>query len=115
MRVWAYWEGPKPPHIELCLQTLRKHTDATELGPDTAPDWTDRLDPIWRTLPRIGWRADYLRSRILIEHGGLWIDADTIVLTDPSMEDWFGDGAIAASSAFAARGNSVPERGSLRQ
>lgn len=78
--VWSYWEGPCPPLIELCLRTLAERGGATIL---------DRrgFDELWcsdRDLPidelYVVHRADFVRAHLLRHYGGVWIDADCILL-----------------------------------
>lgn len=85
MRVWSYWEDragtSQPAIIKHCLETLQKQAGLAGLEvvtPATAADFVNDLDPRWRAIPSIAHRADYLRSRLLRDHGGLWCDADLI-------------------------------------
>jgi len=78
--VWTYWEGPCPDYIGLCLETIRRQCNAIVL--DRA-----RFDTIWtedRDLPiddlYVAHRADFIRAYLLRHFGGMWIDADCIVL-----------------------------------
>lgn len=85
--VWTYWEnkgGRTEPysHIKLCFETMKKHfgnynfiiLDANTIKqylPDIRNDLNDLL---------IAQKVDYYRVALLQKYGGIWIDADTIVL-----------------------------------
>lgn len=79
--IWLFWEGPRPPYIQLCLDTiLHFHPGARLL---------DRrgFDALWRhdrDLPidslALNHLSDYVRAYLLAHHGGLYLDADCIVL-----------------------------------
>jgi hypothetical protein len=78
--VWTYWEGPCPDYIRLCLDTIRYRCQATVL--DRAS-----FDALWhddRDVPidalYVAHRADFVRAYLLSHYGGMWIDADCIVL-----------------------------------
>lgn len=92
MRIWSYWENPPgrtcPPIIQLCLESIRMHAAPHEfilVEPHTADAYASELDPRWRRIPQIAQRSDYLRAHLLRDHGGLWIDADTVLLKDASV------------------------------
>jgi SAM-dependent methyltransferase len=78
--VWTYWEGPCPPYIALCLETLRRHAGARVLDRASFDDlWTsDRDLPIDELY--VAHRADFVRAYLMRHHGGFWIDADCILL-----------------------------------
>lgn len=89
--IWTYWEGPKSAWIELCHETLLKvHPRARVLG------WED-FDNLWRSdrdipLDHLRWRcqrADFVRTYLLLHYGGLWLDADCVVL---QRMDWVREG-----------------------
>ncbi len=79
--IWLFWEGPRPPFITLCLETiLRHHSEAVLL--DRAG-----FDRLWRhdrDLPiddlSLNHLSDYVRAYLLAHHGGLYLDADCILL-----------------------------------
>lgn len=86
MNVWLYWENlpgrSRPAYLDLCLETIRRHSPAEPivLDYDTAGEHV-KLDPArWEALQRPNFRSDYLRARLLHEHGGLWVDFDTIAI-----------------------------------
>lgn len=81
MRIWSFWEGPKPPFVGFCQETLLRHNPNTVIL-----DWP--MFQAMRTidtdvdLSHLGWahRADWIRLYLLKHFGGLWLDADCIVL-----------------------------------
>ena len=79
--IWQYWEGPLPGYVELCLETvLRHHPEAQVLD----PSGFDELWELDRDLPidelDVPTRADFVRLYLLRHHGGLWLDADFVLL-----------------------------------
>jgi hypothetical protein len=86
--IWTYWEnryGPAmPPYLGLCLDSVRRHAGGAHLvvvRPETLTDYvSSRPTGFDALLP--AHKADYLRVRLLHDHGGMWIDADTIVFAD---------------------------------
>jgi len=84
--VWTYWEGRKPPWIELCLESMKKNIPEINI---LTPEW---WDDVWREsdqtlrrtfdkqLPNV--KSDFIRSYLVSQIGGIWIDADAIVFRD---------------------------------
>jgi hypothetical protein len=81
--VWFYWEGERPEWIESCRRTiLAKAPNARFLTPETFDQlWTEDRDIDISGL-HVAHRADFIRAYLLAKFGGLWIDADCIVLQD---------------------------------
>jgi mannosyltransferase OCH1-like enzyme len=81
MNVWVYWEGYKPPYIDLCISTIKKYSSG--LGFVMLDDRNVSkylyLQPSYYRLSVVH-KADYIRVALLNKYGGCWIDADTIVL-----------------------------------
>jgi len=84
MKIWTYWEGPRWPHIDLCFGSMKKclGEDITILNPDTLKDLgiLDLITPRHKEIKEIGPRTDFYRAALLWKYGGLWIDADTVIL-----------------------------------
>jgi len=77
---WAYWEGPRPPLIDLCLATLRRTFGVRVLGRhDFDALWTDDRDLDIDRL-YVAHRADFIRAYLLRQYGGVWVDADCVAL-----------------------------------
>lgn len=82
MNIWSYWEGPKPQWILDCQESLVRH------GGDYVKilNWED-FDKLWeyeRSLPitslYVAQKADFIRSYLLRYLGGMWIDADCLIM-----------------------------------
>lgn len=85
--IWTYWENMNgeteyPTHIKLCLETFKKHLfnykiivlnnhSIKEYLPDVRDDLNDLL---------IAQKVDYYRIALLYRYGGIWIDADSIIM-----------------------------------
>ena len=78
--VWTYWEGPCPDYIRLCLETIRRRCNAIVLDRASFDAlWTEDRDvPIDQLY--VAHRADFIRAYLLRHYGGMWLDADCIVL-----------------------------------
>lgn len=88
--LWAYWElkpgkTSPPPYIVLCLETIRRNCASTydvrilnEISVrDYLPDLRTDIDQLGLAM-----KADYIRVALLHRYGGVWLDADTIAITD---------------------------------
>jgi hypothetical protein len=81
--VWTYWEGTCPAWIRACRRTLARHVPNLRLlGPETFerlrardPDRSVDLSHL-----HVAHRADFIRAFLLQRFGGLWIDADCLVM-----------------------------------
>lgn len=79
--VWVYWEGPCPDWIAACRQTLEAHApDLRVLTPDGFAALWDCDRDIDITRLHVAHRADFIRAFLLARYGGLWIDADCLVM-----------------------------------
>lgn len=88
-KIFTFWEGPMPPYIQLCVSTWK--FPFTYLNYKNLHEYTDLpIEPLQRfTLPQI---ADAVRVHVLRDQGGVWLDADTIMLKDQlPEEDMIGD------------------------
>jgi len=87
--VWTYWENKKErnepySHIKLCFQTMKKHYAKYNfkiLNELTIKNYLPNLREDLNNL-MIAQKVDYYRVALLEKYGGVWIDADTIVLKD---------------------------------
>lgn len=82
--IFTFWEGRLPAYVELCLATWKKPFEV--LNYNNLHKYTDlKIEPLKRfTLPQI---ADCVRVHVLRDHGGQWLDADTIMITDRLPEE----------------------------
>lgn len=77
--LWTYWDGPMPPVIELCLETLRRHNPTlTVVTPESLRDLGggELLDST-AGLPRPQ-QSDLVRLWLIHRYGGCWVDSDCI-------------------------------------
>lgn len=89
--IWTYWENrdgsPEPPPIiGGCLESMERNGGGRRveiLTPDSVERVAPGIDPRWRSIENLANLADYVRAHVLAKHGGLWLDADTILLRDP--------------------------------
>jgi len=86
MHVYSYWEGPKSPWIELCLETLRRNVPGIKiLTPgDFRVMYHGHCDVrfAWFDKQRPNVKSDFIRAWILYNFGGIWVDADCIAFRD---------------------------------
>lgn len=102
VRVWSYWEGSRPTHIKICLDSLFKvlGDSFTLVTPETADTFLEGcLNSNWKLLSQPALRADALRAALLAKHGGWWWDADTIAFKKP---DFLHDRYPEASALYAS-------------
>jgi hypothetical protein len=87
-QAWMYWEDvpgrPRPPYLDLCLDTVRHQATGVELtvtGRDSIFEYVPEIDRgIWERLPGPNFRSDYARTRLLHRYGGVWLDFDLIAI-----------------------------------
>lgn len=85
--IWVYWETlpnrTKPDYIDLCRDTLYRHCandfNIVELNGVNIYDYLPNLRKDINTLG-LAQKTDYIRLALLFYYGGIWIDADTIVM-----------------------------------
>ncbi|MBD5535199.1 MAG: hypothetical protein HDQ99_06015 [Lachnospiraceae bacterium] len=90
MKIFTFWE-PKnkmPDYLKLCMETWKKFLPDYEivvLDYSNIGDYIDisqynkRLFDGTFSMPHI---ADAIRSMLLEKHGGIWMDTDTVLLSD---------------------------------
>jgi hypothetical protein len=92
--IWMYWENrsdtPRPDYLDLCMETIRRHSPSYVITVLDELSVRDRLpdlrEDIFRTR-EIAHRADYIRARIVYEYGGIWLDSDMVLLRPLTVED----------------------------
>lgn len=88
--VFQFWTGPMPAWIATCLDTVRQRSAATGWSYHLVNDANfTRYVPEsmfngygWRTL-KPGVQSDVIRAAVLHQWGGLYLDADTVMLASP--------------------------------
>ncbi|HLD90881.1 MAG TPA: capsular polysaccharide synthesis protein [Patescibacteria group bacterium] len=97
--VWTYWENPAglktPSYLELCFDSMDKYCNTDnfvfklvdnlnihDLIPELRTD-LNKLKVSNNPRENISIKADYIRAKLLQKYGGIWLDADTIVMRSP--------------------------------
>jgi hypothetical protein len=83
MKVWSYWEGPRPEYIKICIESMARYCPSfTLITPDNVREYLSESDinPVWRMRKEIAHRADCARVAIINKFGGLWVDCDTVFI-----------------------------------
>lgn len=82
--VWSYWQGHMPEYIKICIETMKRNCDNfTLLTPENISDYiyNSPLDiDKCRKLNKAAHLADIYRVAVIFNHGGLWLDCDTIMI-----------------------------------
>lgn len=102
LRYVSYWETAPgtvmPPYVALAIVSMQRSLGDTLLllTPQTLTDWigTAYLSKAWCFEPldfemnhgirNIVAKSDFIRMAFVHRHGGAWIDADTVLLRDPT-------------------------------
>jgi glycosyl transferase-like sugar-binding protein len=80
-RIWLYWEGPMPPLISLCCRTVSAHNEDVVLLDRAGFDKLFIHDrDIDIDALALNHKSDFIRAYLLKHYGGLYIDADCIVM-----------------------------------
>jgi Capsular polysaccharide synthesis protein len=84
--IWQYWEtrGDKPRFID-GLHDIARANAGVEVVLVTPETLAEHLPDIEADVLRIdepAHKADMIRSRLVLRHGGMWLDSDAIVLGD---------------------------------
>ena len=91
--LWLYWESPKgktmPDYVKLCIMlTIKKCSKRSNVILVNEKTLQAYLPDLRKDLkyPKVGLaqKADYIRYQLLYHYGGMWLDANTIVLRDLS-------------------------------
>lgn len=88
-RIWTYWEGRRPPIIDLCIRSIQRHNPETYVvGPDDLKS-LGVPKSIMDLKPKVSHAhfSDCLRYWLLHTFGGIWIDADCICTGPLDWED----------------------------
>ena len=90
--LWVYWENkdgkPTPPIIEICIEIMRKRLsnnfNMVKLDQNNINEYIPEIKERKHILDKliIAHRVDYYRVLLLNKYGGLYLDADIIVLNN---------------------------------
>jgi len=93
-----YWENrkgsTKPAYLDLCLETIIKHSPHYKvivLNEKTVFYYLPNLRNDLDKLKEIAHRADYIRASIVYKYGGIWLDSDVILLKEIDIEKHLDD------------------------
>lgn len=84
--IWSYWENKpgstRPEYIDLCLETFYKHNPDFKINILNEKTLYDYLPNIRQDINKLSLahKSDYIRIVLLEKYGGIWLDADTIVM-----------------------------------
>ncbi len=91
MTIWQYWEskdGTIPPLVQACLNSVDKYKGNQKrilLTPENVREYVVIPEIFWKLkekgIIKTAFFSDILRTCLLIQHGGIWIDA-TVLLTE---------------------------------
>ena len=103
--IWMYWESKegiiKPAYLELCLETIIKHSPSYKvivLNEKTVYDYLPNLRNDLNKIEEIAHRADYIRANVIYEYGGIWLDSDVILLKEINIEPYLDKYEYVGSS-----------------
>jgi mannosyltransferase OCH1-like enzyme len=85
--LWLYWEDTddkkRPSYIDLCIKTVCKHCEEffeiNMTNDKNIKNYVDLHENL-NNVKEIAHKADYIRYKLLYEHGGIWLDCDMIVM-----------------------------------
>jgi glycosyltransferase involved in cell wall biosynthesis len=87
MTIWLYWESNSneiPNYIKLCWKTIIHHNkqdfQIKIINDDTIKNYLKNINEDYKLFKQIAHKADYIRFCLLNEHGGIWLDSDTLCL-----------------------------------
>ena len=89
--IWQYWESKDnsvPPLVQACLNSVERYKGNHKrilLTPDNVKNYVNIPQIFWdlkeKGRIKTAFFSDILRTCLLIQHGGIWIDA-TVLLTE---------------------------------
>lgn len=86
--LYTYWEGPMPPVIQLCVESMKRHhgDQFTLMDEEFCKEHYPRVHQITEPYPRCR-RSDLLRMNVLHDRGGTWTDADQIFFRPSDLDE----------------------------
>jgi len=96
MNIWTYWENPKwwdkmYGYIEMCIDAIRKYSfphKVITVNRNSLKKYVKDIHPKFYEIEPKCMQADYARLILLSQNGGVWLDADTILIKNIS--SYFG-------------------------
>lgn len=85
-KIWTFWHEPKVPSLmQVCINSWRAccpQYTVTVVNLDTYRQYIPRPMPDALKHMDIQFQADWIRTNLVYEHGGFWMDASIILNTD---------------------------------
>ncbi len=110
-KIFTFWEpcSNMPAYIRLCIDTWKKHLpeyevvllDYSNLGEYLPAETIDAILCRKMSLPT---QADCIRAALLLHHGGIWMDADTIITGRQFMERVAGSDVVMIGNSSTVHG-----------
>ena len=116
MQIFTFWEpaATVTPYVALCRQTWERHLDGNQVVTLDYSNLRDFLGADWLRVPyfnRLGLaqQKDVIMVDVLHQHGGVFLDLDTIMVGDPTSL-WQQSAQVTTIASHLAM--MVAERGS---
>ena len=125
MKIFTFWHDRNsiPGYLKLCMKTHRKFIKNHELvflDYSNLKDYTDiQSQPYWQKLldgkfgAGLAAIVDVIRIHILAEHGGMWMDLDTIITSDDFEKNYLDFQTDKDVSCFSTSTDAVPTFGCI--
>ena len=87
-KIWSYWNSDKQPELVLkCIETWNICSDyqIVVLNDNNFHKYITRSQVIEK-YDKIAFKSDWIRTAIIYEHGGFWLDASIIL--NNSLREW---------------------------
>lgn len=86
--IWIYWDNypgrQTPAYIKLCWESIVKHCKddfvVNIINSDNVKQHLPDIREDFFKMSQINNKSNYLRYKLLCEHGGIWLDSDLVVL-----------------------------------
>lgn len=114
--IWMYWEDigrGMPEFVRLCIASVTRHKGSATvhmLDQKSVLEFLPNLRPEWHQLRSPAHKADYIRTRLALKYGGMWLDCDMAALRPleplfdfPARYDFACQGIDGAIGCFVAR------------
>lgn len=100
-KIWSYWHNPDTPNfIKSCISSWRHYApdfEITLLDSTTVSKFTGKV-PYWVRRRSPTAISDWVRLKLLHEHGGIWMDASTLLFE--RLENLLPDMALMGPDPF---------------
>ena len=116
--IWQFWwQGVEnaPPIVKACMKSVRDHANGWDVVVVDRSNFSkyvnvheDILKHLQAGVMSIAHFSDYLRARLLAEHGGIWADA-TVYLTDSIPDEISNSDFFMFKSALWANAENIPD------